>query len=129
MACPTQSARPAPNPETTAWRVLDGHDLEVRQFETRVDNFDGHWLVQTRDVEFPEELRGATERSETVKSLWWKRLSRDEKGRTSEAPEWIEGEKVDGRFSVTEHGARYRVDFAAGYSQGIFLDHASTAAQ
>ena len=120
MACPSQSARPAPNAQTTAWRVLDGCDLEVRQWETRVDNFAGHWLVQTRDVEFPEELRGATERNAAVKSLWWKKLDRDEK--VKQAPEWIEGENVNERFLVEEHGARYWVDFAAGCSQGIFLD-------
>ena len=120
--CPTHAAHPAPAPATDAYRVLDGRHLGRQHFETRVDNFDGHWLVQTRDVEFPEELRGATDRSDAVKSLWWKRLSRDEEGRSKAAPQWIEGERVDERFVVREHGIRYWVDFAAGYSQGIFLD-------
>lgn len=122
MSCPSRLAHPAPAPDTTAWRVLDGRSLAGAQFETRVDNFAGHWLVQTRDVDFPDELRGLCGRIDGVKSLWWKRLSRDEKGRAGEAPQWIEGEKLSGRFAVTEHGVRYLADFGAGYSQGIFLD-------
>ena len=119
-SCPTQFARPAPNAQTTAWRILDGHDLEAGQEATRVDHFAGHWLVQTRDTGFPESLRGATRRNEAVKSLWWKKLDRDDRGKL--APQWIEGEQVQERFLVEEHGARYWIDFAAGYSQGIFLD-------
>jgi len=91
MNGPELSARPAPAADTTAWRILDGGDLEIRQVETRVDNFDGHWLVQTRDVDFPESLRGVTQRSSEVKSLWWKKLDRDERGK--QAPQWIEGER------------------------------------
>lgn len=120
MNDPELSARPAPAADTTAWRILDGKALELRQVETRVDNFDGHWLVQTRDVDFPESLRGVTQRNPQVKSLWWKKLDRDERGK--QAPQWIEGGQIDERFVVTEHGARYWIDFDAGYSQGIFLD-------
>ena len=103
-----------PNEQTTAGRVLHGSAID--RSDVRVDSFDGHWLVQTRDGEFPEELRGITPR--LARSLWWKKLDKE----TKNSPEWIEGEQVEQRFSVSENGMSFEIDFGAGYSQGLFLD-------
>ena len=103
-----------PYDQTTAGRVLHGSAIE--RSDVRVDSFDGHWLVQTRDREFPDELRGATPK--LARSLWWKKLDKDAKS----TPEWVEGERLNEAFSVKENGTHYLIDFSAGYSQGLFLD-------
>jgi len=106
-----------PNEQTTTGRVL--HGSAIGRQDVRVDNFDGHWLVQTRDGEFPGELRDITPR--LARSVWWKKLDKDAKG----TPEWIEGEKFTEPFPVTENNTKYLIDFTAGYSQGLFLDQRS----
>jgi len=103
-----------PNDRTTAGRVL--HGSAFSRSDVRIDQYDGHWLVQTRDGEFPAELRGITPR--LARSLWWKRLDKTSKT----APEWVEGESLDQPFLVAENDTRYTIDFQAGYSQGLFLD-------
>jgi 23S rRNA (cytosine1962-C5)-methyltransferase len=95
---------------TNALRIVDGpcdgfDDLEI-------DDFDGRWLVQTRQGLFPEWLRGM----EGPASIYWKRLG----DKTS--PEWISGEKVNAPFQVRENGVICWIDFQSGYSQGLFLD-------
>ena len=82
----------------------------------RVDSFDGHWLVQTKEGEFPDQLRGITPK--LARSVWWKKLDKDVKS----TPVWIEGEGLSEPFPVTENDAKFLIDFAAGYSQGLFLD-------
>lgn len=101
--------QPAPDADTSAWRVLNRPGLWV-------DNFAGHWLVQTREGAFPEWLREAV--PDLAKSLWWKPRDPSARG----APCRMAGEPTDVPFLVTEKGARFRIDFAAGYSPGIFLD-------
>ncbi len=106
--------QPMPNARTTAGRVLHGSALG--RPDLRIDQYDGHWLVQTRDGDFPDELRGIT--PGLARSLWWKRLDKTSKT----APQWIEGEGLEKKFLVAENDARYAIDFQAGYSQGLFLD-------
>ncbi|MFK5923832.1 MAG: class I SAM-dependent methyltransferase [Verrucomicrobiota bacterium] len=103
-----------PNAHTTAGRVL--HGTAIERDDVRIDQYDGHWVVQTRGGDFPDELRGLCPR--LARSLWWKQLDKTSKT----APEWIEGEKLDQKFLVAENDARYLIDFQAGYSQGLFLD-------
>lgn len=103
-----------PNARTTAGRVLHGSALG--RSDVRIDQYDGHWLVQTRNGDFPDELRGIT--PQLARSLWWKKLDKTSKS----APEWVEGELFEHKFPVEENGIRYSVDFQAGYSQGLFLD-------
>lgn len=106
--------QPVPNDQTNASRIL--HGSAIGRDDVRVDAFDGHWVVQTRNRKFPNEFRGIT--PELAKSVWWKKLDKESKG----PPEWVEGEKLKGSFSVIENDAKYLIDFAAGYSQGLFLD-------
>ena len=101
-----------PDPDTNAWRIL--HDAESGVW---VDNFDGHWLVQTRTEQFPKNLKKlALVHSAT--SLYWK--PRNHSAATS--PQWMWGEKIGDPFFIRENGANFSIDFAAGYSPGIFLD-------
>ena len=99
---------------TDAYRLFDGKgDGADGLF---IDVFAGHWLVQTRDREFPEEL--LEEDFEGCRSMWWKCL--EQEGR--QAPKRMHGEGQEGTFEIIENGVRYVIDFEAGYSQGIFLD-------
>lgn len=105
------SLAPAPGPDTNAWRIL--HDAKGGVW---VDHFDGRWLVQTRDPQFPPSLIDRARGVAT--SVYWR--PRDKSAAT--APERIWGEPVTERFLVKENGASFWIDFAAGYSSGIFLD-------
>ncbi len=99
---------------TNAYRLFDGEgDGDDDLF---IDVFAGHWLVQTRGMELPEDLREGG--FEGCRSIWWKRL--EQEGRA--APERVCGEDPGRSFEVLENRIRYLVDFEAGYSQGIFLD-------
>ena len=102
------------NGSTTAYRLIDGAGDGWPGVE--IDCYDGHWLVQTKDVSFPEMLRQAL--PEGCRSVWWKRLDQKDK----EAPHGVQGNPPAGPFSVRELGLEYEVDLAAGYSQGLFLD-------
>lgn len=106
-----KSLTPAPNEQTNAWRIL--HDAKAGVW---VDHFDGRWLVQTRESRFPDYLKKLSEGVAT--SLYWR--PRDKAAST--APELVAGNPVEERFSVSENGAQFRIDFSAGYSSGIFLD-------
>ncbi len=103
---------PSPNQETTtAWRIYNDAKAGVW-----IDNFDGRWLVQTRDEVFPDFLRKSA--SGHAKSVYWK--PRDRAAKTE--PEYVAGEPVRERFEVRENGVSCWIDFSAGYSSGIFLD-------
>lgn len=102
---------PAPDPHTTAWRIL--HDARA---ECWVDHFDGRWLVQTKAPDFPRSLLSLAEG--VAASVHWR--PRDKAAST--APSRIAGAELDGPFAALESGARFRIDFAAGYSCGIFTD-------
>lgn len=88
-----------------------------------IDNFDGHWLVQTAKDKFPEALREAV--PDLARSLWWKRREKAVRG----TPEYIAGERLAAPVTVVERGLRLSVDFFAGYSQGIFLDQRENRAR
>ncbi len=106
-----KSLSPAPDSDTNAWRIL--HDAEAGVW---VDNFDGRWLVQTESERFPDFVRKLAPGK--AESIYWR--PRDKAAST--APEHVWGEPVTERFSVLENGARFLIDFSAGYSSGIFLD-------
>lgn len=100
--------------DTTAWRLFDGRGDGVDG--VFIDQFDGHWLVQTQDRGFPVALKRRPDLG--WRSLWWKRLEREDR----DPPAWMAGEAVDAPFLVRENGLAFEIDFAAGYSQGLFLD-------
>ncbi len=106
-------ASPADGP-TTAYRLLDGNGDGWPGVE--IDSYGGHWIVQTRDLPFPDSLRDLP--PELCRSLWWKRLDQQDK----QAPQCLAGSPPPGPFPVRELGLSYEIDLAAGYSQGLFLD-------
>ena len=59
-----------------------------------------------------EQVNGA------VSSVYWR--PRDKAAAT--APVRVAGETVAGRFPALESGASFWIDFAAGYSCGLFTD-------
>lgn len=101
--------------DTNALRLLDGSgdgfpDLFLESYADR-------WLLSTRhDRLLTPSLRH--ELSECGKPLYWKHLDQNQKT----APHHLAGAPVNEAFSIQENGIRYRIDFSAGYSQGIFLD-------
>ena len=99
---------------TTAYRLVDGAGDNWPGVE--IDCYDGHWVVQTRDVDFPEMLRHKL--PDGCRSVWWKRLDQQDK----QAPHGVLGEAPPGPFAVRELGLEYEIDLTAGYSQGLFLD-------
>lgn len=108
--------------DTDALRVVDGAGDGFGGMA--IDDFGGHWLVETKGGELPEELArlcespGELARIEGAppKSIYWKKLG------DKESPVWIAGEKQERPFTARENGIKYWIDFNAGYSQGIFLD-------
>ena len=102
---------PQPGADTSAWRIL--HDAKA---DLWVDHFDGRWLVQTREAKMPGFLLPPGEG--VARSVYWR--PRDKAAGT--APERVSGEEVRERFAVRENGASFWIDFAAGYSCGIFTD-------
>lgn len=126
--------------ETDALRIVDGRGDGFD--DLAIDDFAGHWLVETRGAHFPEwmdtnlEIRkSGKEKSASSDSLpdflisrfvfpgvvepesiYWKKLGE------KESPVWIAGKKLEQPFVVRENGIRFWIDFNAGYSQGIFLD-------
>ena len=107
------------SPDTDALRIVDGKGDRFSDLE--IDDFAGRWLVQTRNSDFPEWLRDIvreplTAISPAPRSIYWKPLGE------KSAPTFICGEPLTEPFAISENGARYWIDFAVGYSQGIFLD-------
>src|SRR5579884_1641087 len=100
--------------DTNALRIVDGRGDRFDDLE--IDDFAGHWLAQTRGENFPEWLKTAA-LGLGARSLYWKKL-----GEEKSAPEWIAGERIDAPFAIRENGAQFWIDFASGYSQGVFLD-------
>lgn len=99
---------------TTAYRILDGAGDGWPGVE--VDNYGGHWVVQTRNVPFPDALRQTLPTG--CRSVWWKELDQQDK----QAPRCLRGDPPPGPFAVQELGLSYEIDLTAGYSQGLFLD-------
>ena len=100
--------------ETNAYRLLDGDGDGAPGLY--IDVYAGHWLVQTRDVPFPDALRNRLPAD--CLSVWWKELTNEDSQR--EAPKWNSGSS-DSLITAVENTIYYTIDFAAGYSQGIFL--------
>lgn len=102
---------------TDALRLLDGAGDGPEFADLFIEDFAGRWLVQTARPGGvpPEWLRGAEPQPHAI---YWKRLDVRDKA----PPQPWHGERVEAPFAITENGLRYRIDFAAGYSQGIFLD-------
>ncbi len=103
---------------TDALRLLDaeGDGPEFRGLI--LEDYAGRWLVQTdgRDWQAPPEwLR---QLKPAPRAIYWKQLVQQDRA----APVWWQGERVTEPFFVRENGLRFRIDFSAGYSQGIFLD-------
>lgn len=98
---------PAPSPDTDAYRIVTGERYSV-------ETYAGHWLVQTRDLDLPEWIEDATD----AKSVWWKQLEQENR----EPPTLVSSSPSESTLIAREHGAKYELDFEAGYSQGIFLD-------
>ena len=106
----SQRREPLRRTGTDALRIVDGSGDGFPDLE--IDDFAGHWLVQTRGGAIPGWLRGAT----VPRSIHWKKLG------DKASPIWIAGEHLGEPFVVMENGLSYWIDFQAGYSQGIFLD-------
>lgn len=95
--------------ETDALRIVDGPGDGFK--DLIVDDFAGNWLVETRGP-FPDWLTDAPQ----PQSVYWKQLG------DKESPRWICGVRQEEPFVVSENRLKYWIDFASGYSQGIFLD-------
>ena len=109
--------------DTDAWRLLDGAGDGAAFAGLYVDDFAGHWLVQTsRPGQVPPEfLRRLVGSGPCApRSVYWKRL--DARDQHQQPPVHWAGEPVEGPFAVRENGLLYRIGFGGGYSQGIFLD-------
>ena len=97
---------------TNAYRIFDGvGDGREGVF---IDTFAGHWLISHREnVPNVSWFKG-----HEFKSVWVKQLDREDKG----GPQCVVGNPDDHQIIINENGIDYEVDFAAGYSQGLFLD-------
>ena len=110
---------------TNALRVLDGAGDGPAFAGLFIDDFAGRWLVGTDGVKHtapPEWLHDFIQAGgpDAPRSIYWKTL--DNKSKHKGGPVHWAGEVVDAPFAAEENGLRYRIDFATGYSQGIFLD-------
>ena len=100
---------------TTAYRICDGEGDGLPG--VFIDSYNGHWLVQTRDVSFPDSLRKSLPSG--CRSLWWKPLTNAKSERKE--PQWVAGSNEE-EIVAKEEGVSYAISFKSGYSQGIFLD-------
>ena len=104
--------------QTDALRLIDGPGDGAEFVGWSLEDYAGRWLVQT-DVRLvqapPAWLREVTP---APASIYWKQLEKENR----QAPVHWHGEVIPAPFEVHEGGALYHIDFAAGYSQGIFLD-------
>ena len=108
--------RHGPHGPTDALRLLDGAGDGPEFDGLCVDDFAGRWLVSTN-------LEGGTRSAGWLRAtapgpVYWKQLDKHDK----RPPAPWHGAAVDGPFPVVENGLRYQIDFATGYSQGLFLD-------
>ncbi len=99
-------------------RLLDGTGDGAGFDGLFIDDFAGRWMVQTSHPgqRPPEWLRDVA--GPAPASIYWKPLD----ARDQRPPVHWAGEPVDAPFTARENGLFYRIDFQAGYSQGIFLD-------
>jgi len=97
---------------TNAYRIFDG--LADGREDIYIDVFDGHWLVSHLG-EAPEPFWFEGQEPD---SIWFKGLEQEDKG----VARCVKGDRDKHRVSIMENGVAFEVDFAAGYSQGLFLD-------
>jgi 23S rRNA (cytosine1962-C5)-methyltransferase len=97
--------------ETNAVRLFDSSGDGLRGLI--IDDFAGRWIVQTLDEREP-----ALDPSSGYRSLYWKPLLKTSKT----GPKHLGGEPVKEPFHVLEAGLKFKIDFRAGYSPGLFLD-------
>jgi 23S rRNA (cytosine1962-C5)-methyltransferase len=102
---------------TDALRLLDGAGDGTPFAGLIIDDFAGRWLAQTsrRGAKLPAWLREVTP---APRSIYWKQLD----NKTRLAPAHWHGQTISAPFAIREQGISYLIDFAAGYSPGIFLD-------
>lgn len=98
--------------ETDCLRLVDGAPDGFP--DLLIDDFASRWLIQTLGQDLPAWARQLSE----PRSVYWKRLDQTNK----EPPAHVAGEVIAEPFLAKENGLKYVIDFAAGYSQGIFLD-------
>ncbi|MFD2302256.1 class I SAM-dependent rRNA methyltransferase [Roseibacillus ishigakijimensis] len=108
--------------ETNALRLLDGEGDGLP--DLFLETYANHWLLATRHdhlltPELGHALRGSR------RTVYWKHLDQNQKT----SPEHLSGPRLDAPFPILENGVRYRIDFSAGYSQGIFLDQRDNRAR
>lgn len=102
------------NPDTNALRLVDGDGDGVPGIF--LETLAHKWVISTRGHQLPSEVKAWLKKQ--GHSVYWKRLDQKEK----ECPVHVAGPVQVGAFMATESGVRYKIDFNAGYSQGIFLD-------
>lgn len=98
----------------SAFRLVDGIGDQLPGIT--IDSFAGLLLVQSEGDSLPASLVREIE-SRGV-SAYWKKLSIDQKL----PPTHLCGPTVDEPFLIEENDLSFEIDFAAGYSQGIFID-------
>ena len=103
--------------DTNALRLIDGEGDGLPG--VYLDTFAERWLLATRESIIEPEIRSWLEQQgKRGRTVYWKQLDQHEKT----SPVHIAGPAQDEPFTATESGVHYRINFQAGYSQGIFLD-------
>jgi 23S rRNA (cytosine1962-C5)-methyltransferase len=97
--------------QTNAVRLLDGSGDGLPGLT--IDDFAGHWMVQTQDEREP-----TLDPNLEYLSLYWKPMLKA--GRTD--VKHLGGATIQEPFCVLESGLQFEIDFRAGYSPGLFLD-------
>jgi 23S rRNA (cytosine1962-C5)-methyltransferase len=97
--------------QTNAVRLLDGSGDGLPGLT--IDDFAGHWMVQTQDEREP-----TLDPNLGYLSLYWKAMLKA--GRAD--AKHLGGASIQEPFCVLESGLQFEIDFRAGYSPGLFLD-------
>ena len=101
--------------ETNALRLIDGFadgfpDIFLEAYA------DSLLLSTRKDSLLTDSLRNELQALD--KTVYWKHLDQNQKT----SPTHLYGPELTEAFPIIENGVKYRIDFSAGYSQGIFLD-------
>lgn len=98
--------------DTDAYRISDG-DTWRGIF---IDALGDRLLISTRDRTIPADLLAQLRSLQTP--TYHKQLDKDNK----QPPAHLCGPEAPLQYTIRENGILYRIDMAAGYSQGLFLD-------
>jgi len=98
--------------DTTVCRLVNGAGDGLD--ELVVDDFGGRWLMSINEGRTTPQLSAEL----GYRMLYAKTWSKNQ----TNAPWYVAGEELNGRFAVKEQGLSYWIDFQSGYSQGLFLD-------